>query len=76
MGDMADMFDYTIGADEPSEAECLFYGLSQKDLLEQTGFVRSEKLKSIRRQGLSGKVLSDKQRWCLCFALAEHEERT
>lgn len=74
MTDSTDDVDWFEGDLEESPATKYFYELTQEELLLETDFVDTEKLKSIRQQGIDGKVLTDKQRWCLCFALAYHEE--
>lgn len=76
MGDIADLYDaYDEIADEEFCMLQEYFNLGQTELIKRTGFVRSEKLKSIRRQGLKGRKLSEKQIWCLCFALKKHDER-
>lgn len=74
MGEMSELYDWGDPSMWESLAQEYFDSMDQDDLIKATSFVRSEKLKSIRQHGLSGRKLSDKQRWCLCFALEKHEK--
>lgn len=74
MGDMADMInDDMLFNEETLHSPGNYMNMTDIELAKETGFVRSEKEKSIRKLALSGVKLSDKQRWCLAFKLYERE---
>ena len=74
MGDMADMINdqwQDDGSGPPSPEDYL--DLTDAEMVKASSFVRSEKLKGIRQWQMLGNKLSDKQRWCLAFALCKHD---
>jgi len=84
MGDMADMLmwderDLWGDDDDPgsmplSRLAASYFALPSETLVKETSRARDDKIKGIRNHYARFKTLSEKQRWCLCFWLATHEE--
>ena len=71
---MADLYSWADNDDFWDDDDTItdLMQLSDAELAKQCAAARGEKIKSIRQQALEGRKLSEKQRYCLAFWIAEH----
>lgn len=80
MGEMADLDHDRMWTDEPDpldeEAAYLFevHDGRPDELVRLTALARDEKVKGIRRYWVEHQKLSERQKWCLCYWIARHDE--
>ena len=75
MGEIADDLIERYGypdEDGPPKPED-YLDMTDEEMVKASSFVRTDKLKGIRKWQMLGNKLSDKQRWCLAFALCNRD---